>query len=702
MLTINNKFYKYYTSQVDESDCGVACLSMILKKYDSYIPIAKLRELAHTTRKGTSALAIIKTANKFGLKANAVKANLAILDDPDIKYPWIAHVIKKEKLLHYYVVYGADERYVYIADPDSHIQCKKMLRKDFKKEWTNIALLFTPSSNYHPQHIRMKGMGDNFRILEHLKGMILNIIFLSALISIISIASSLYLQVLIDRLIPHDNVHVLGILTLGLMVTYVAYSCFSYIRRTLLMNLNIQVAKKLNISYMKLVLKLPLQFFLTRKTGEILSRFNDITKIIDALSSTVVTIFLDIGILIIIGIAMAYQNIWLFLITILTIPLYIISMLSFKKLYTSLNNSQMESNAKLNSLLIESIRGIETIKALNLEKKRINQIKSQFTNFLKLNLKYEKVDSVQQGIKLFLQYGLTTIILYLGSLEVIHSELPLGKLMAFDMLLSFFIDPLQTIINLQPKLQSAQVANRRLNEVMIVRPEEIDSKDIKSKKLSIATIEFKDVSYSYNFGKPILNKVSIKISSKDKIAIMGKSGSGKSTLAKLIVQLLKPSDGLILINNQPIQEYSLKQIRKSISYVPQQSMLFSGSIKDNLRLAAPKATNSDIYNACKFAMIDKDIQKLPLKYDSLVDESSKILSGGQIQRLAIARAVLSPANVLIFDESTSSLDPTTEEKVIGNILKLDKTVIFISHRQAVIDKMNRILTIENGKVIEKH
>ena len=131
-------------------------------------------------------------------------------------------------------------------------------------------------------------------------------------------------------------------------------------------------------------------------------------------------------------------------------------------------------------------------------------------------------------------------------------------------------------------------------------------------------------------------------------------------------------------------------------------MLFSGSIKDNLRLAAPKATNSDIYNACKFAMIDKDIQKLPLKYDSLVDESSKILSGGQIQRLAIARAVLSPANVLIFDESTSSLDPTTEEKVIGNILKLDKTVIFISHRQAVIDKMNRILTIENGKVIEKH
>lgn len=221
----------------------------------------------------------------------------------------------------------------------------------------------------------------------------------------------------------------------------------------------------INLGYIKHIFKLPMEFFATRNTGEIVSRFSDASKIIDALASTVLSILLDVGIVIIMGIILGIQSMRLFLLTLASISIYIVVILVFTKPFEHLNRKTMESNSVVSSSIIEDISGIETIKGLNSENERYQKIDSEFVDFLKKSLDYTKADTLQQAIKLFIQLGLEIFVLWTGANLVIHNNLSIGQLMTYNALLSFFVNPLQNIINLQSKLQSAQVANNRLNEV---------------------------------------------------------------------------------------------------------------------------------------------------------------------------------------------------------------------------------------------
>lgn len=689
--------YAAYVAQVDESDCGVACLAMILKHYGSDYPIAKLRDLARTNQEGTNALALVKVAQKLGLATQAVQAYLAILDDPAIQFPWIAHVVKDGVLLHYYVIFGADENQVYVADPDPKAGVHKMARADFEQEWSGVALLFEPSADYQVQVVTMTTLKDNFRLLKPFRGTLALTICWSILISVISIVGSLYLQVLIDDLIPRHRVNLLMIVSLGMIIAYLIYAILSYLRTMILMKVNMKVAGRINLDYLRSVLHLPLRFFMTRKTGEILSRFNDISKIIDALSSTVVTIFLDAGMLVLIGLFMAWQNYPLFLTTLISVPIYIVLVAIFNRRYTKLNYDQMESNARLNSSIIESIRGIETVKALNITDRLDEQIDQQFQSFLKQSYRYTQTETFQAAIKLFLQYGLTTVILLVGSLQVMRNQLALGQLMAFNMLLAFFIEPLQDIVNLQAKLKTAQVANQRLNEVLVIEPEPSDGLALNDESLSL---DVERVSFAYTYGYPALRDVSLSIQPGEKLAIIGPSGSGKSTLAKMMVRFLTPDQGSIKVNQRDIRSMALADLRHRIGYVPQRSQLFSGTIAQNLRLANPDMTLEELSRACHLAQIDADITKLPLGYDTLIDEESNTLSGGQVQRLAIARALLNHPQILILDESTSSLDPLTESELLQSLMALPMTIVLVSHRLNVTTHLDRVVVLDHGQIVQ--
>lgn len=689
--------YAAYVAQVDESDCGVACLAMILKHYGSNYPIAKLRDLARTNQEGTNALALVKVAQKLGLATQAVQADLAILDDPDINFPWIAHVIKDGGLLHYYVIFGTDEESVYVADPDPKVGAHQMLRADFAHEWSGVALLFEPGEDYQPQQVAMTTLKDNFRLLKPFRGTLTLTICWSILISVISIVGSLYMQVLIDDLIPRHSVNLLVIVSLGMIIAYLVYAILSYLRTMILMKLNMKVAGQINLDCLRSVLHLPLRFFMTRKTGEILSRFNDISKIIDALSSTVITIFLDAGMLVLIGLFMGWQNWPLFLITLVSVTIYIGLVAVFNRRYTKLNYDQMESNARLNSSIIESIRGIETVKALNITDRLDQQIDHEFQSFLKQSYRYTQTETFQAAIKLFLQYGLTTVILLVGALQVMGNQLALGQLMAFNMLLAFCIEPLQDIVNLQAKLKTAQVANQRLNEVLIIDPEVSDGQSMADQSM---TLTVDQVSFAYTYGYPALSDVSLTVQLGEKVALVGPSGSGKSTLAKMRVRFLTPDQGRVQVNHQDLAELNLADLRRQIAYVPQRSQLFSGTIAHNLQLANPDLTMEELKAACQLAQIDAEIVKLPLGYETLIDEESNTLSGGQVQRLAIARTLLNHPQILILDESTSSLDPLTERNLIQRLLALPITIIMVSHRLNVTKDFDRVIVLDHGQVVQ--
>lgn len=693
-----------YIPQVDESDCGVAALAMILKNYGSRYSIARLRNLAKTDKEGTTALGLVKTAQKLNFETQAIQADMDLFKEKDITYPFIAHVVKNGTLEHYYVVLGSTKTHVIIADPDPTVKITKMSNRKFASEWTGVSLFFAPTSEYRPEKVDKKESLFSFiPVLFKQKRLVINIILAAILITIISILGSYFLQTVIDTYIPNNMNSTLAIISLGLIVLYIFQSMFTYSRDFLLSILGQRLAIDIIFGYIKHIFELPMEFFATRKTGEIVSRFNDANKIIDALASTIISIFLDVGIVIIMGTVLVIQNSMLFFITLISLPIYVLIIWIFSKPFEKLNQKEMESGSVLNSSIIEDIHGIETIKALTSERQRYGKIDSEFVDYLKKSLSYIKADTLQQAIKLFLQLVLSVVVLWVGAIMVTKNKLSVGQLMTYNALLTYFVNPLQNIINLQPKLQSAKVANNRLNEVYLVNSEFKEKRSITNFSQLFGDIRIENVDYSYGYGENVLNNINLGIRSGEKLTIVGMSGSGKSTLVKLLVDFFKPNDGKIYINNYDVQNIDKHILRQFINYIPQSPYVFSGSILENLTLGSrPNITEDDIMTACRIAEIDKDIKRMPLQFETVLDENGNTLSGGQKQRITIARALLSPARVLIFDESTSGLDSITENRIMNNLMKLQNlTVIFIAHRLSIAKKTNNIVVLDKGKIVEK-
>lgn len=697
-----NKNIKY-VSQIDEADCGVAYLAMILKHYGSTTSLAYLRNLAKTDNEGTTALGLVKTANKLGFDTKALKADMSLFDISDLPLPFIVHVVKDKNLLHYYVVYKVTGNNILLADPDNTVGVIKMTKENFAKEWTGVALFMAPKPTYQPTKQTKSSLFSFIPNMVQQKKLIINIVLAALLITLISIVGSYFLQGVIDTYIPNNMRNTLAIIALGLIVFYIFQAIFTYAQNFLLAILGQRLSIEIILGYIRHIFDLPMEFFATRKVGEIVSRFSDASKIIDALASTVISMFLDVGIVVIMGIILAIQSLKLFLLTIATLPIYLVVILAFAKAFERLNQKEMESNAVLNSSIIEDIHGIETVKALNSEEQRYQKIDSEFADFLKKGLAYTKADVLQQAIKLVIQSLLNVSILWVGALLVIHNNLSIGQLMTFNALLAYFVEPLQNIINLQPKLQSARVANNRLNEVFLVESEFKKSRALTDYEQLQGPISVQHVNYRYGYGKNALEDVSFNLVPNEKITIVGMSGSGKSTLAKLLINFFDVTSGEITFNQQPIKMIDKHTLRKFVNYVPQDPYIFAGTIEDNLRLGnRAQIELTDIRQACKLALIDTDIERMPLQYRSLLDENGNVLSGGQRQRITIARALLSPAEVLIFDESTSGLDAITEKKLVDNLVNLkDKTIIFIAHRLAIAKRTNNILVLHQGKLVEQ-
>lgn len=279
------------------------------------------------------------------------------------------------------------------------------------------------------------------------------------------------------------------------------------------------------------------------------------------------------------------------------------------------------------------------------------------------------------------------------------NTISIGQLITFNMLLSYFTNPLENIINLQTKLQSAKVANTRLNEVYLIESEFGQSDDTYQEGIADGDITVTDLSYKYGFGRDTLTDVSLTIRQGEKISFVGVSGSGKTTLAKMLVNFYQPYKGHIDFNGQNISRIDKKTLRQHINYLPQQSYIFSGSVLENLTLGAARGiTQADILKACEIAEIRQDIENMPMGFQTELSDGAG-LSGGQKQRIALARALLTKSPVLILDEATSGLDVLTEKQVIDNLLALkDKTIIFVAHRLSIAERTDRIVVIDHGRV----
>ncbi|HFH9734534.1 TPA: peptide cleavage/export ABC transporter [Streptococcus pyogenes] len=694
-------YKRTFVPQIDARDCGVAALASIAKFYGSNYSLAHLRELAKTNKEGTTALGIVKAAKEMGFETRAIQADMSLFDMDDVLYPFIVHVTKEGKLQHYYVVYHNKKDHLIIGDPDPTVKVTKMTKERFASEWTSVAIFLAPEPSYKPHKDKKNGLMSFLPLIFRQRSLIFYIVLASLLVTLINIGGSYYLQGILDEYIPNQMKSTLGIISIGLIITYILQQMMSFSRDYLLTVLSQRLSIDVILSYIRHIFELPMSFFATRRTGEVISRFTDANSIIDALASTILSLFLDVSILTIVGSVLLVQNTNLFLLSLVSVPIYIIIIFAFMKPFEKMNNDVMQSNSMVSSAIIEDISGIETIKSLTSEESRYQKIDSEFVDYLDKSFKLSKYSILQTTLKQGAQLILNIVILWFGAQLVMNGHISVGQLITFNTLLSYFTNPLENIINLQTKLQSAKVANNRLNEVYLVESEFRNSQTLTDSQFLTGDIRFEDLSYKYGFGRDTLSDINLTIKQGDKVSLVGISGSGKTTLAKMIVNFFEPYKGRITINNNDLKLVDKKTLRQHINYLPQQAYIFSGSILENLTLGANQMiSQEDIIRACEIAEIRQDIEQMPMGYQTELSDGAG-LSGGQKQRIALARALLTKAPVLILDEATSGLDVLTEKKVIDNLMAMtDKTIIFVAHRLSISERTNQVIVLDQGKVIE--
>lgn len=684
--------------QHDEKDCGAACLASIMAYYNKRMPISRVRDIVRTDDKGTSIYGLVEGAKKLGFSAKAYKASKDVFQEK-LPFPAIAHVLAGDNLnrLHYVVIYGVKGDYIKVGDPAKGII--KMNLDDFYKIWTGNIIFMSVTKNFIQEN-EVKGSFSRFLLLlKPQKYLLFNIFLMSLVLTMLGIITSFYFKFIMDEIIPSGLRETLTTISLLFLALYIIQSLIGFFRAHLLLYLSRRIDVPLILGYYDHVVDLPMSFYSRRKVGEIVSRFQDASKIKSAISGAALTIMLDLLLIIGGGVVLFLINNILFMIATIMVFLYAITTWIFFKPFKKANREIMENGSNVTSYLVESLQGAETIKAFNYEDKVKNETEKRYIDLIYSGHKMGKLGNLQAFIKGIITSLGGLFIIWFGVVQVMDGKITLGELITFNALLAYFITPLQNVINLQTELQTAFVSAERLSEIIDLELEK-SKEDEKLQLTSINDITFNNVKYRYGARSLVLDGVSFNLKKGTTTAIVGETGSGKSTIAKLLLNYYQIEEGEILINNKNILDISRTNLRSMIAYIPQETFLFGGTIRENLSIGK-KVSDEEMFSICKDYLIDDFVNRMPMRYESYVEERGANLSGGQKQRISIARAMLKKPDLIIMDEATSSLDANTE-KIIMKLINenIDVSKIIIAHRLTTIKNATNIIVMADGKVIE--
>lgn len=699
---MNIPFKRYYcVKQHDITDCGAACLATISKQYGFKTSITKIRETAGTDKQGTNAYGLIKAAESLGFTAKGVKGNQEAFFS-DFPLPCIAHVVVDGTLLHYVVIHKITKKKVLVADPGKGIV--EYTPEDFFKIWTGVLILMVPNVSFNKGN-ETKGLFSRFfNLLMPQKKLLINIFLTSLVYTVLGILGSFYFKFLLDDILQYNLEKTLHVISIGIILLYLFQTVLGAFRAHMILYLSQKIDIPLILGYYQHVLGLPMNFFGTRKVGEIVSRFMDASKVRDAISGATLTIMIDTFMALAGAVILYTQNSTLFIIAAIIGLIYGVIVFVFNKPIKKINQEQMEENSQLTSYLVESLNGIETVKAFNAEGEASLKTETRFIKLLRSIFKGGIINNVRTSITSFAALAGGIVILWAGAWNVIKGHMTVGQLLTFNALLVYFLDPIKNLINLQPMLQTAIVASDRLGEIFDLELEKSQNEGEKIKPVDLkGDISFKNVDFRYGTRSLVLKNIDFTIKQGEKIALVGESGSGKTTLVKLLLNLYTWEKGEITIKDYNIKDISFESLREKLAYISQDIFMFSGTIRENLTLGSQNTHMEQIIEACAMAQAHDFINKLPLRYETYLEENGANLSGGQKQRLAIARAILKKPDIFIMDEATSNLDSITEkaiEKTLDTVCS-GVTTIIIAHRLSTIKRCDRIYVMEEGSIIEQ-
>lgn len=567
-------------------------------------------------------------------------------------------------------------------------------------QWTGELIFFTSKASFSGHLAKFDFTWFIPAIVKYRK-LLLEILLISFVLQLIGLVTPMFFQVVMDKVLVNHAMKTLNVIAIGLICATLFEAALTGIRTWVFAHTSSKIDVELGARLFRHLLNLPLAYFQARRVGDSVARVRELENIRSFLTGNVMTLLLDLMFsFVFIGVMLWYSG-WLTLIVVISIPLYILLSLVFTPVIRTRLDDKFNKSAENQSFLVETITGIDTVKALAVEPRWIQKWDQQLAAYVTAGLSVTNVATVaSSGVQLISKL-VTAAIMWVGATLVIDNKLTVGELVAFNMLAGQVSNPILRLAQLWNDFQQVGISMSRLGDILNAHTEVVGQKT-RLPRLAGA-IEFDQVSFRYRpDAADVLRQVSLKIKPGEVIGIVGRSGSGKSTLTKLVQRLYVPDRGRVMVDGQDIAIIDTTSLRQQIGVVLQENMLFNRSIRDNIALTNPALPIEVVMEAARLAGAHEFICELPEGYDTVVGEHGTGLSGGQRQRIAIARALITNPRVLIFDEATSALDYESEKIIQDNMRRIcqGRTVLIIAHRLSAVREANRIVVMERGQIVE--
>lgn len=687
--------------QDGKKDCGVAALLSIVKYYGGDNTLENLRELSKTTKKGVSAYNLIEAAKLLGFESYGLSGEITSITDDLL--PIISHIIVNKSYQHFVVIYKINHttKKVLIMDP---AQGKKILSFSQFNLLTSRNYIYLKPKKKISIIKQKKILNHKFKdFLLSNKTLSIYIMIFSLVILLFNIISSLHLKIILSNAIDPQIIQNVYSLSLFIVIVYIYKELISFIKNILLLKWQTKLDEKLTGFIFEKLMYLPYSYYKNRTTGEVVARIQDLNTIKNFLTQILTTITTD------------FTCIFWFIIVLFSINSeisVIISLFTAFIVLTELVNQRMikiplykyyMKEDQLNNIIMEniSVNSIHTIKNNHTEKQTKNQFNKIHKNYLEKSYKVSLLIMIKRYIDNNLKNLFYTIFIMFSAIKIIENDFSLARLLIYQNILGYYLDSLLRLLEVIKNYENFNISKKRIEELLNINQENfIYSKYFKSYKLD-GSIVFHNLTYKKE-DKKIFNKINCTILNKEKVFLMGNSGSGKTTLMKMLLRYVNVDSNMISINGIDINHYHLNNIRENITYISQQETLYTRTIKENITLG--KDINDNILKKVyKITDAEKIINRSKLKDMEIIEENGANYSGGEKQRIILARSLLRESDIYIFDEALSHIDIETANKILENIFKYlkNKTVIVISHRKPNYNLYNKILKLENGTLYEE-
>jgi len=690
-----------FVKQHSEEDCGAACLAAIAKYYGQTFTISHIREAVGTGQFGTTLLGLKRGAEILGFKANPVKTSPEILDKiNEAPLPAIIHWQGN----HWVILYGKKGKKFLIADPA--VGMRYLSKEDIKAAWTDWLLLLLepdPLRFFAQKQDKEGGFWRFFRRVWIYRGILFQALPLNLVLGLLSLTSPFLLQILTDDVLVRGDIKLLTTVVIAVVVMNIISTSLSFVQSHLIAHFAQRMQLGLVLEFGRQILRLPLTYYETRRSGEVVSRLRDIDQINQLIAQVVIGLPSQFFIAII---SLGFMFFYSWKLTLVALVISVVMTTStfiFQPTLQQKTNELLITEAETQGVLVETFKGALTLKTTASRRQFWDELQNRFNRLARLTFQTMQIGIINNTFSGFVSGIGGVVLLWFGGYLVINpaENISVGQLLAFNSMNGNFISLISTVINFVDEFTRAKTATRRLTEVIDATPEEEDNSKKPFVEISSnANIICTNLTFHYPGRIDLLEDFSLTIPGGKNIALIGKSGCGKSTLAKLISSLYQLQSGNIQIGIYNLQDLSLECLRQQIVLVPQDAHFWNRSIIDNFRLGAPYVSFEQIVQACKISGADEFISKLPETYQTILGEFGANISGGQRQRLAIARAIVTDPAILILDESTGGLDPVSEAQVLDQLFqhRQGKTTILITHRPKVINRADWIVLIDKGRL----